>query len=1157
MTNRIIELGLRIKVLSERLDELEKAKDSAEGFKDAVAGLRNQLLALGSALVGLDKLKEFVETGIETNKELENTRLGIAGIVASQAELRDSQGRVIEGQKAFAAATAISGDQLQKLKIDSLQTTATFGQLRDAFQAAISPGLEAGLDLDQIRTLTKEIALTAGALGLDTSQIAQEVGAILSGEIDINAAIARNLGITNDMVQRWKEQGTLAQELSERMRGFAQMGDAASKSWAGITSNLSEAYQTLAGFATAGFYEQIKAKLDEALSGIFNLETGQLEGELQGVSDLLNGILTDVGEVLGDTIVGLADGLKSVSGYLQDNKDEADAVRQNFGLVFDQVKEIGARLVSIVSSLASAGAEGQVLSATFEVIAKTVAAFRDGVDFIVMGFTKLGSVVLTALAAPIEQAGKALSLFGIQTGELLDSLSRKMKEQAQSASESAGRMWQNFAEGRTHLAALNQEAEKFRTLVDIPQSQGFGAVRDQIQQLATGMKDAKKPIEETKAEAARLQSQVETMFSAGQISRDEYIVAMGKIKASTGDADKAIVSKKTNLEKYYQDLGKIVGASGKFVAAQGAAIAATAAEIGAAIELAKAKGDERKVRELTVEQIQTEIEAVENLRLQHSGNIAELEIARRAIIETAGGHEKLTAAQRLEVAQIDQLIAGKKKDIAASGEQIQYLERSKKQAEALARGLGALIAAYRDEANENQRSAAVAQARHEARINEIDAAIRAAEAKGDEAEVESLLAKRMQARIDQADEMAGLRAREAQDAENAVSAKTLELAADGELSRSDQEQIKNLEALAQAKKYAAKQAADNADALRVEATASEKSATILESAGQRIARMNKEAAAAEKNRSAQLAAQGTWVSSILSGWQRRLGALSEAARLAFDATIDGSKRSAIGVDAITAAIARNEDQMRVAMRGMNDYGFVKWANTVAYQALSVERAFLGQAQAVQRLTDGLKAAGEGGTDSARKLESFIRQAEASQGQFNLLDRSKLDNLQREIDSAKDKLRQLQDEARSARETLADMAAELLAAKGDTAAADRLRLQNEEAQKRRDIEDKLAQAQAASNQELIALYREQLATLGKIYSQKQKNLEQDIRAKAIEPKTPAASASPSPSGSRTSAPSGGVTNVTNNFYVDPLKMQSEEFVRQKVIPVIEKVTRLRR
>lgn len=612
MADRTLELALRIRILSERLEELERARDGAEGFKEAVAGLRNQILGLAAALVGLDKLKDFVNTGIEVNKELENTKLGIAGIVASQAELVDSQGRVIEGQDAFNAASQISSDLLQKLKVDSLQTTATFGQLKDAFQAAVSPGLAAGLNLDQIRELTKQIALAAGALGLDMSQVAQETQAILSGNIDNNAVLARNLGITNEMVAQWQEQGTLAEELNKRMAGFAQMGDATSNSWAGVTSNLSEAYQTLAGLATAGFYEQIKTKLNEALSGIFNLDTGQLEGELKGVSDLLAEILTDLGGVLGDSIVGIMDGLKSMSGYLEANKGEVEDIRNNFGLVFDQVKEIAGELLTVVQSLINAGTEGKVLSGAFEVIAKTIAAFRDGVDFIVMAFTKLGAVVMSALAAPIEQAGNALSLFGLETGKVLESLAGKMKEQADAASQSAGQMWENFAQGKTHLNALTQEAEKFRTLINIPESSGFGAIRDQIQQLTQGMKAAKQPTTEMRTEAERLKSQVEIMFKSGQLSREEYIIALSKIKTALGETSTATVKHKATAQEHIDELQKSAKKAKDYTSAledvaeaqldgiradrdRATALGATAIAQMKAVELAKAEAEWAKI----------------------------------------------------------------------------------------------------------------------------------------------------------------------------------------------------------------------------------------------------------------------------------------------------------------------------------------------------------------------------------------------------------------------------------------------------------------------------------------------------------------------------------------------------------------------------------
>lgn len=609
----VAELELKIRVLTERLEELERAKRGTNEFKEAVAGLRNQILALGTALIGLDKLKDFVDTGVEVNKTLESTRLGIAGIVTSQAELRDSQGQVLEGQDAFNAATGIASDQLKKLKVDSLQTTATFGQLKDAFQAAISPGLQAGLDLDQIRQLTKEIALAAGALGLDMSQVAQETGAILSGNIDTNAVLAKNLGITNEMVSRWKEQGTLAQELSKRMAGFAQMGDAASKSWAGVTSNMQEAYETLAGLATAGFYDAIKEKLNDALSGVFALNTGELEESLQGVSGLLTEILTDLGEVIGDSIVGMVDGIKQFSAYIQDNQGEIKDMEANFGLVFDQVKAIAGGVLEAVKAIASAGAEGKVLSNTFEVIAGTLAAFRDGVDFIAMAFTKLGAVVLEALAFPIEKAGKLLSAFGLEIGNIMQDVSRHMQDQAKAADESAGRMWQNFADGKTHVAALNAEAEKLHTLIDIPRSGGFDHLRDQILDFTAKLKDAKPPMEEIRAEAERLRSQVQVMFDVGQLSREEYIVALTKIDAGLervgASANKATKSQQAIEEaatKAAKRTKEVADASHHYVSALEQLADAEISGMQAEIDLAEAKGDTYEASRKSVELAQLE-----------------------------------------------------------------------------------------------------------------------------------------------------------------------------------------------------------------------------------------------------------------------------------------------------------------------------------------------------------------------------------------------------------------------------------------------------------------------------------------------------------------------------------------------------------------------
>jgi hypothetical protein len=73
--------------------------------------------------------------------------------------------------------------------------------------------------------------------------------------------------------------------------------------------------------------------------------------------------------------------------------------------------------------------------------------------------------------------------------------------------------------------------------------------------------------------------------------------------------------------------------------------------------------------------------------------------------------------------------------------------------------------------------------------------------------------------IEQAESLAKAKATEAADAEKAVEAKKLELAADGELSTADKEQIANLEAVAKQKQSAAKEAELHAEALQKESDA--------------------------------------------------------------------------------------------------------------------------------------------------------------------------------------------------------------------------------------------------------------------------------------------------------------------------------------------------
>lgn len=164
-------------------------------------------------------------------------------------------------------------------------------------------------------------------------------------------------------------------------------------------------------------------------------------------------------------------------------------------------------------------------------------------------------------------------------------------------------------------------------------------------------------------------------------------------------------------------------------------------------------------------------------------------------------------------------------------------------------------------------------------------------------------------------------------------------------------------------------------------------------------------------------------------------------------------------------------------------------------------AFDEQAIEATKLTQRFEAFAESGSSAVggvavtmNELRNATMQAKNDMG---LLDQQRLDALQSSIEAANDKLREMQEEAQSAQDRIAELNAEIAAERGDTATADRLKLELDQQQQLAEVEAQLAQARAQNNRELIALYEEQKQRLQELYSLKERNLEADIKAREQE------------------------------------------------------------
>jgi len=313
----------------------------AVGLVGALAAVVAALAAVGVgvaalAAIGAVALLPLLKFGVNLNSKFEQTKLGIAALIISLATL-SAAGQKLDGPDALNQGLRLADAQVQKLKIDAINTVATFEQIAPAFQSAVGPGLAAGLTLDQIRETTVQIVQAAGAIGLPMHQVAQEVRAILEGTINEDARLGKILGISNELVKKWKEQGTLAKELNKRLANFTLAGVKAAETMDGLSSNFEEALNVFAGEATTKAFAMLKSKFLAILPQIFDFKNARLQQSFSDLADLLDGIFVRAIALGGDFVQRLINGAQSISRYIQANRQQIEGILTLVGSIFRAV----------------------------------------------------------------------------------------------------------------------------------------------------------------------------------------------------------------------------------------------------------------------------------------------------------------------------------------------------------------------------------------------------------------------------------------------------------------------------------------------------------------------------------------------------------------------------------------------------------------------------------------------------------------------------------------------------------------------------------------------------------------------------------------------------------------------------------------------------
>lgn len=269
-TQSLKQQSLEYQALAGSVERARKAKTALGTEIDKVTLKANRALFTFRRLIGIfatfaiarniiQGFQDLVATSIRFNSIIETSRLSIASLVSAVGEVKGPLGQNVTTAEQFTLAQKLATRQTNLLRSEALKTSATFEELSQAFQTAVAPGLTAGLNLDQIRKFTISISQAATAIGLDQSQLAEEIRALLAGTIQPrNTRIATSLGITNDDVKRAKEAGKLAEFLRDRFTAFGVAADESTKTFNVALANTRDALSNIIGTGALGFFEKLR-----------------------------------------------------------------------------------------------------------------------------------------------------------------------------------------------------------------------------------------------------------------------------------------------------------------------------------------------------------------------------------------------------------------------------------------------------------------------------------------------------------------------------------------------------------------------------------------------------------------------------------------------------------------------------------------------------------------------------------------------------------------------------------------------------------------------------------------------------------------------------------------------------------------------------------
>lgn len=275
-------------VMTAGLGAVAGAADLAIGVFDRLAALSMQVaggVALGAVAGGVAALKTGI---VDVNAKLEDMKLGFGTLFSAV------------GNESFTSGLGLADELIEGIRKDAKALPGEFQDFVGMAQTLSAPLLNAGHGVQSIRDMTRQTVVAAAALGIRYDQAGREMAMLVEGHAGGHNVLGTRLGITANTQVKGKTWNDASSD--ERMKFLSAMlskADAAlgdySRSWAGMTSTLSDSWKQFLGVATGPLFDRMKRSLGGVLEYL----------------DKHQGKVDELAHRIGDGLVGAWDWLET------------------------------------------------------------------------------------------------------------------------------------------------------------------------------------------------------------------------------------------------------------------------------------------------------------------------------------------------------------------------------------------------------------------------------------------------------------------------------------------------------------------------------------------------------------------------------------------------------------------------------------------------------------------------------------------------------------------------------------------------------------------------------------------------------------------------------------------------------------------------------